>query len=127
MRRPAQVCRQLLAALDASDGRRRRRKRDTTPDTIGMAIKRGLLEETVREDPEPETYEGWLVERCAGLEAPSGPMRAMALEILADWRLALSSADFRRWLDEGAPSDDAQAASGSSDGSPPPGQRSAHA
>lgn len=127
MRRPAQVCRQLLAALDASEGRRRRRKRDTTPDSIGMAIKRGLLEATVGEDPEPEIYEGWLLERCGGIEAPSGPVRAMALEILADWRLALSSPDFRRWLDDGAPSEDAQAASGSSETSPLPGHRSAQA
>jgi len=35
--RPAVVCGQLLAALAASDGRRRRRKRDTTPDAIGLA------------------------------------------------------------------------------------------
>ena len=37
--RPAQACSQLLAALGASDGRRKRRKRNTTPDAIGMAIK----------------------------------------------------------------------------------------
>src|SRR5690606_22702639 len=42
--RPADFCRGLLAALDASEGRRRRRKRDTTPDAIGLAIKRELLE-----------------------------------------------------------------------------------
>jgi hypothetical protein len=51
--RPAEVCRALLAALDASEGRRRRRKRDTTPDAIGLAIKRCLLEQAVREDPAP--------------------------------------------------------------------------
>jgi hypothetical protein len=27
--------------------------RDTTPDSLGMAIKRRLLEETVRDDPTP--------------------------------------------------------------------------
>ena len=40
--RPADACRALLGALDASEGRRRRRKRDTTPDTLGMVIKRHL-------------------------------------------------------------------------------------
>src|SRR5688500_4913591 len=50
--RPAQVCRGLLAALDASDGRRRARKRDQTPDAIGLAAKRELLERAVRDDPD---------------------------------------------------------------------------
>lgn len=104
--RPADVCRQLLLALDASDGRRRRRKRNTNPDAIGMEIKRRLLEETVQDDPGADVYEGWLLERCLA-EAGSGPMRAMALEILAEWRLAAAPGPFREWLREGAPSDDA--------------------
>jgi len=110
--RPVEICRQLLAALDASEGRRRRRKRDTTPDAIGMAIKRRLLEETVRDDPDPDAFEGWLLQRCAsadgfGASAPSGPVRAMALDILAEWRLAQASEAFQRWLRQGARSDDA--------------------
>jgi hypothetical protein len=105
--RPAEVCRRLLAALEASEGRRRRRKRSTTPDSIGMAIKRTILEETVRHDPDPETYEGWLLERCLTQDAPSGSIRAMALDVLSDWRLAQTSAVFRSWLEQGAPSDDA--------------------
>jgi hypothetical protein len=44
----------LLAALDASESRRGRRKRDTTPDAIGIALKRHLLEVAVLADPEPE-------------------------------------------------------------------------
>lgn len=106
--RPAVVCRQLLATLDASEGRRKRRKRDTTPDAIGMSIKRRLLEDAVREDPDPERFEGWLLERCQAIQA-SGPIRAMALSLLAEWRLAQVSEPFRTWLAEGAPSDDTQA------------------
>jgi hypothetical protein len=107
--RPAHLCSQLLAALDASEGRRRRRKRNTTPDSIGMAIKRTIMEGAVQDDPEPDGFEGWLVEQSEskGSEA-SGPARAMALEILADWRLAQTSAEFRNWLEQGAPSDDAE-------------------
>jgi hypothetical protein len=106
--RPAQVCGQLLAALEATEGRRRRRKRNTTPDAIGMAIKRAILEGTVRDDPDPEDFEGWLLSHCEpGPFAPSGPARAMALEVLAEWRLAQTSAAFGRWLKHGAPSDDA--------------------
>ena len=105
--RPSHICAQLLAALDASEGRRRRRKRNTTPDSIGMALKRTILEETVSQDPEPERYEAWLLEHCVAPEQASGPMRAMAMDILAEWRLAQSSRDFRNWLNHGAPSDDA--------------------
>ena len=108
--RPADVCRELLEALSASDGRRKRRKRDTTPDAIGMAIKRTLLESAVRADPEPERFEEWLLELC--LAAPPteavGAYRAMALDIATDWRLANASPDFRQWLEQGAPSDDAR-------------------
>jgi hypothetical protein len=106
--RPAAVCQALLAALEASEGRRRRRKRDTTPDAIGMSIKRGLLTQAVEADPEPCVFEGWLVERClTGFDAaPPGALRAMAREVAAEWRLATTSADFRAWLTAGAPSDD---------------------
>jgi hypothetical protein len=104
--RPAHICSRLLEALDASEGRRRKRKRNTTPDSIGMAIKRTILEETVRQDPEPDGYEAWLLERCIARDEASGPARAMALDILADWRLAQQSTEFRQWLDLGAPSDD---------------------
>jgi hypothetical protein len=107
--RPAQICRRLLAALDASEGRRRRRKRDTTPDSIGMEIKRTLLEEAVRDDPDPDAFEGWLLERSMSARSgPSGPIRAMALDVLAEWRLAQASEVFRSWLSDGAPSADAR-------------------
>jgi hypothetical protein len=109
--RPAAVCRQLIAALEASDGRRRRRKRDTTPDAIGLGIKRDLLEGAVSADPEPEVFEGWLLERCLGPPdgASFGAVRAMALEVLAEWRLACEAGNFARWLGHGAPSEDARA------------------
>lgn len=103
--RPAAFCRQSLAALDVSDSRRRRRKRNTTPDALGMSIKRDLLESAAREDP--EDFEAWLLGRCLAAGASAGPVRAMALSVLEEWRMAQSSPDFREWLQEGAPSDDA--------------------
>src|SRR5207253_3204678 len=36
----------------------------------------------------------------------TGAMRAMALEVLAEWRLASSLPAFGEWLGHGAPSDD---------------------
>lgn len=107
--RPAEICRQLLAALDASDGRRQRRKRNTTPDAIGMTLKRDLLHRAVQEDPEPAVFEGWLLQHCQTTGLAAGPLRAMALEVLAEWRLATASPAFRQWLTQGAPSDDAPA------------------
>src|SRR3989449_8808395 len=84
--RPALVCRALLAALDASDGRRRRRKRDTTPDAIGMSLKRRLLAEAIERDPDPDAFDTWLLERCLARAAagPMGAMRAMARDVLEE-------------------------------------------
>ena len=106
--RPAIVCDALLAALDASDGRRRRRKRDTTPDAIGMSLKRRLLAEAREADPDPDAFEAWLLDRCLSRspDASIGALRAMAREVIDEWRLAAASADFRAWLAAGAPSDD---------------------
>ena len=108
--RPAQVCHALLAALEASEGRRRRRKRDTTPDAIGLTIKRHLLEQAIRENPDPEIFERWLLQ-CAVLiddtPAPLGAVAAMARDVFEEWRMAQSQGNFREWLERGAPSDDA--------------------
>ena len=109
--RPAEVCRALLAALQAADGRRRRRKRDQTPDAIGLSIKRSLLAHAVEDDPDPNAFEEWLLafpSKCATPESP-GAVAAMARIVLEEWRLAHSSDVFRNWLQRGAPSDDAAA------------------
>lgn len=106
--RPAQLCGELLMALEASEGRRRRRVRDTTPDAIGLGIKRRLLEEIVQADPDPETFETWLAGRCFAEGLADGPVRAMALSIRDEWQLAVGANDFRQWLAQGAPSDDRQ-------------------
>lgn len=104
--RPAEFCRGLLAALDASEGRRRRRKRDTTPDAIGLAIKRELLEAAIADDPAPEEFEAWLLGRCLAVGHGSGGVRAMALSIWHEWLLVQSEPSFGAWLAQGAPSDD---------------------
>jgi len=109
--RPAEVCKALLAALEASEGRRKRRKRDQTPDAIGLTVKRELLRRAVEDDPEPEAFEAWLLDypaTCGDTEL-TGPASAMARAVFDEWRLAHSSEDFRAWLDRGAPSEDAAA------------------
>jgi hypothetical protein len=106
--RPAWFCQELLAALDASDGRRKRRKRNTTPDAIGLSIKLELLQAAVREDPEPSEFEAWLFHRWLSAGTSKGAVRVMATDILEEWRLVQASESFKDWLDRGAPSDDAQ-------------------
>ena len=54
--RPAAVCKALLAALEAAEGRR-----DQTPDSIGLSIKRELLEHAVQDDPSPQSFDEWLL------------------------------------------------------------------
>jgi hypothetical protein len=106
--RPSRVCSSLLAALDASDGRSRSRKRDQTPDTIGLHLRRALLERAVHDDPAPEDFEQWLLEHTAASEVP-GATRAIARAVLEDWRLAQQQPSFAAWLAQGAPSEDVTA------------------
>jgi hypothetical protein len=120
--RPADVCRALLAALEAAEGRRKRRKRDQTPDAIGLAVKREVLERVVEDDPDPELFEGWLLSYAQKSESKhsAGAVSAMARAVLDEWRLAHSMKDFKVWLDRGAPSDDVDGGSAvrpNSDGS----------
>jgi hypothetical protein len=108
--RPAHVCKALLAALDAAEGRRRRRKRDTTPDAIGLALKRLLLEQAVQEDPSCEIFEEWLLQRAvliANTAQSPGAVAAMARSIYEEWQMVHALKNFREWLESGAPSDDA--------------------
>ena len=106
--RPADVCRALLAALEASEGRRRKRKRDQTPDAFGLAVKRALLQRAVEDDPRPEAFEEWLLNYPPSCKAPelAGPAFAMARAVFDEWRLAHALGEFRLWLEQGAPSDD---------------------
>ena len=107
--RPADVCRALLGALESAEGRRRKRKRDQTPDAIGLSIKRSLLARVVAENPSAESFEEWLLQYPAKCDTPesSGAVSAMARSVLDEWRLAHSMPEFRVWLEQGAPSDDA--------------------
>ena len=76
--------------------------------STGMPMPVPTCARAVRDDPTPAAFEGWLLERClagAGVTGV-GPVRAMAQEVLLEWRLAQRPGAFRRWLARGAPSDD---------------------
>ena len=116
--RPGEFSRLLLKALDASEGRRRRRKRNTTPDAIGLELKRELLQRATTEDPAPEAFEGWLLAQALAAPA-SGPVRALCAEILDEYRVAQHDPHFSQWLVAGAPSADAETEEAASDRPPP--------
>ena len=103
---PAELCRGLLGALDASEGRRRRRARNTTADSIGLGIQRDLLDAVVSENPAPDEFEAWLLARCEAEGVADGAVRAMALGIWDQWQVAQRVPDVKAWLLAGAQSDD---------------------
>ena len=107
--RPAQVCAALLAALEASEGRSRKRKRDQKPDVIGIGMKRTLLERVVRDDPAPQAFEQWLLQYVVASEPMPGQTLATARSVLDEWRLAHEMQAFAQWLRQGAPSADSRA------------------
>jgi hypothetical protein len=105
--RPACICAALLAALDAAEGRSRARKRDQTPDAIGLSLRRDLLERAVHDDPAADAFEQWLVDEVEA-SASAGSARAIARTVLDEWRLAHRMPSFAAWLAQGAPSADAR-------------------
>lgn len=105
--RPSRVCGALLNALDAAEGRSRTRKRDQTPDAIGLALRRDLLAQAVHDDPAPEAFEAWLLDGVQASAVP-GAAQATARAVLDEWRLAHRLQAFASWLEHDAPSDDAR-------------------
>lgn len=103
---PAELCRGLLGALEASEGRRKRRARNTTADSIGLEIQRSLLQAVVGDEPAPEDFEAWLLDRCAAEGVGDGATRAMALAVWDQWLLAQHAPDVQAWIAAGARSDD---------------------
>ena len=103
---PADLCRGLLGALDASEGRRKRRVRNTNADSIGLAIQRDILEAAVHDKPSPDEFEAWLLDRCLEEGVADGAVRAMALSIWDQWQLARRSPDIEAWIVAGGKSDD---------------------
>ncbi len=101
--RPSTVCRWLLEGVGASEGARSRRKRNTTPDALGLGIKRDLLQRAVTDDPDSGSFERWLMDRVLEAGDASGGVRAVALEIFYEWQAVLALPEFRAWLDAGAP------------------------
>ena len=100
--RPAEVCEWLLTSIAVAEGRRKRRPRNTTPDNIGLNLKLDILQECIAANPEPETFEEWLLQAATKPGRASGPMRAVCSDVLFEWRAARQDPFYRDWLLAGA-------------------------
>lgn len=101
--RPAEFARLARASIEVSEGRRRRRQRDTLADELGLELKLALLEAIEAADPEPEELEAFLLEYALRPERPSGPIRGVCTDLRAEWEIAQIAPAFAAWLREGAP------------------------
>ena len=100
---PGEFCRLALRMIDRAQARSRRRKRDQTPDDYGLGLKRELLQRGAEADPPAERFEAWLHEQALATPV-SGPVRAMCVEILEEYRVAQTLPGLGEWLLSGAPS-----------------------
>lgn len=97
--RPAEICARLLASVDASEGRRKRRARNTTPDALGLNLKRQILADAIAADPDPDLFEGWLLTWAMANGAAYGPALALCRDVLYEWQTISSSPDYQGWLE----------------------------
>lgn len=95
MLRPKDLAVLLLASGDLSP---RQRARDQQADVAGSALKARLLNALVVLDPEPEHLEATLEQLIVSFSPPSGPIRAIAVGVLEEWRAACTSPAFAEWL-----------------------------
>ena len=75
-----------LLLLNSGDLLPRQRLRNQTPDTIGLELKRRLLQALADLDPEPGKLEETLMRLVDELGPPTGPVRALALSFRDEWQ-----------------------------------------
>jgi hypothetical protein len=75
-----------LLLLASEELRPRKRLRSQYPDTLGMELKRSLLQRVVDVDPEADDLEAILARLIDELGPAPGPTRALAVGFRDDWR-----------------------------------------
>ncbi|GAC1650427.1 MAG: hypothetical protein NVS4B8_24670 [Herpetosiphon sp.] len=75
-----------------------RRARDQQADIGGLALKRDVLERLSAIDPEPEEVEPALLQIINAIGLPTGPTRAICLEVKDEWETVQQSPEFVEWL-----------------------------
>jgi hypothetical protein len=74
-----------LLLLSSEELRPTKRKRNQTPDVVGLELKRGLLQRIADLDPESGDLEATLARLIDELGPPPGPIRALAIGFRDDW------------------------------------------
>src|SRR5262249_1917593 len=100
--RPAEFARLARRSIEVSEGRRRRRQRDTLADSLGLEMKQALLLAIEAADPEPEDFERFLLEDALLPGRPSGPTRGVCTDLWGEWAQIQLLPDFAEWLRSGA-------------------------
>jgi hypothetical protein len=90
--RPREYCE--LAKLAAGGRRRVNNKAHGSIEPLHVQ----LWDAVIASDPEPDEFERVLFETVLELGPADGPARALASEILTDWRWARDSASYTAWL-----------------------------
>jgi hypothetical protein len=83
-----------LLLLGSGDLAPRRRARDQQADRLGLELKRRVLEALLARDPEPDDMEAALMLVVDQFGTPTGPIRAMALLVLDEWRVAAATPEW---------------------------------
>ncbi|OAI54498.1 hypothetical protein AYO44_14865 [Planctomycetaceae bacterium SCGC AG-212-F19] len=86
-----------LLLLASEELRPRKRMRSQHPDTMGMELKRRLLERIADIDPDADNLEPTLARLIDELGPAPGPIRALAIGFRDDWRGLASNPD---WLEQ---------------------------
>jgi hypothetical protein len=87
-----------LLVLSSGELSGRQRLRSQTPDQVGLALKRQLLERLASLDPEPGELEATLARLIDDLGPPSGPIRALALSFRDEWQALPANSEWVRHL-----------------------------
>lgn len=85
----------LLASGAASP---RQRARSQRADVAGLALKRQVLQRLIALDPEPQGLDIALQQMVAEIGPPTGPIRAVAETIRAEWDAACRDSEFTEYL-----------------------------
>jgi hypothetical protein len=89
--RPRDLAVLLLASGDL---RPRKRARDQQADLAGLQLKRRVLDRLAALDPEPAELEAALVRIVEEIGEPTGPTRAIALTVRAEWQAAAAAPEW---------------------------------
>jgi hypothetical protein len=76
----------------------RERARDQQADRFGAQLRIEILHELVNQDPEPDGCADSLARIVAAWPEPTGPARAVALSILAEWEETRDNPKAWEWL-----------------------------